>query len=226
MRFEARSLSKSFGNTSILHQASFSLNFCGIYGLIGKNGAGKTTLLRLLAGLLRPDEGGFWLNAEAWQPATNENRRLIGMLAHQPWLYENLTAIENLRFYQGLYQCPCKTGTLENLLDRVGLMSKTNQVVRSFSRGMKQRLAIARCLLHQPKILLLDEPFTGLDEEGSLVLREILQEERAKGHFILASVHDLSQIATIADGCLRVADAKVVEVTKETFQTESSGWGG
>lgn len=225
MRLEARKLSKRFGKTKVLNQADFHLQSGELIGLMGKNGAGKTTLLRLLAGLIRADEGGFWLDGQPWQPSKNENRHAIAMLAHLPWLYENLSATENLRFYADLYQCDVSAQAMETLLTRVGLLANAKQVVRGFSRGMKQRLAIARCLLHQPKILLMDEPFTGLDENGSQMLRDVLIEEQAKGHIILASTHDLSQILPIADHFLRVDEGKVLLEAKEDHLVKAEGWG-
>lgn len=209
MKLEVRGLSKRFGKTKVLNSADFSLQSGEIIGLLGKNGAGKTTLLRLLAGISRAESGEFYLDGQAWQASKNENRRMIAMLAHQPWLYENLTAIENLRFYDQLYHCQLGETALKQALAKVGLEANARQVLRGFSRGMKQRLAIARCLLHQPKILLMDEPFTGLDDDGSHMLLEVLKEERAKDHIILASTHELSQLGSIADGYLRVEAGKV-----------------
>ncbi len=149
--------------------------------LLGANGAGKTTLLRLLALLARPTAGEYLLFGEPTRRGGDRlaQRRRLGFLAHQSWLYEHLTAEENLRFHAGLYALPPDRTAIETALDAVGLLARRADAVRTYSRGMQQRLALARVLLHRPDLLLLDEPFTGLDREGAERLRGLLQPHAA-----------------------------------------------
>ena len=153
--------------------------------LLGPNGAGKTTLLRALAGLASIQGGQISLDGQPIDYKDQSVRRRIGLIMHQPFLYENLTGLENLRFYAELYQTNQSIDTLKTALERVGLSPTCEDPIRAFSRGMKQRLTLARALLHDPDILLMDEPYTGLDQQGCTLLNQILNEEKSAGRLIL-----------------------------------------
>jgi len=142
--------------------------------LVGPNGAGKTTLIRVLATLTRPTRGSVRIAGYDLSSQGSEVRRHIGLASHQTLLYEDLSAEENLRFYGRMYEVPDLEERLTALLQRVGLEHRRHDLVRTFSHGMQQRLSIARALLHDPAILLLDEPYTGLDQQAMEVLREVL----------------------------------------------------
>jgi len=157
--------------------------------LLGPNGAGKTTLLRILAGLSRPSSGTAAIDGTA--PRLAAARKHVGHLAHSTALYLDLTALENLRFYARMYDLPRGDEDLIPQIGRVGLAGREREPVRNYSRGMQQRLAIARAFMHQPAILLLDEPFTGLDQSGADFLVAYLSECRARGKTCLMAIHDL-----------------------------------
>ncbi len=143
--------------------------------LVGPNGAGKTTLLRILATLIRPTSGTVRIAGMDVARAGPEIRRYIGFLSHRTLLYEDLTAEQNLRFYARLYGIPDASARMDELLQRVGLADRRHDLVRTFSRGMQQRLAVARALIHCPSILLLDEPYTGLGPDAAGALQSLLE---------------------------------------------------
>lgn len=197
-QLEARAISKRYGTQRVLDHLDLALNGGEVTCLLGPNGAGKTTLLRVLSGLQRSQTGELLLDGARLDFHQPDARRQFGLVMHQPFLYEHLTGPENLRFYARLYQAELPEAQLRQLLTRVGL-GKTRPVpVRSYSRGMKQRLTIARALLHNPRILLLDEPYTGLDQQGCQLLNSLIGEEQANGRVILATTHELNHARQIA----------------------------
>ena len=192
---EAIRLEKWYGPQPAVRGVDFSLSAGEFLVLFGPNGAGKSTLLRMLAGVLRPTHGEIVLagtsgdtdeQAEDW-------RRRIGVLSHQTYLYSYLTAAENLRFFGRLYGIPDREARIDAMLETVGLADRRDDRVRGFSRGMQQRLALARTLLHDPEVVLLDEPYTGLDPHAALMLRQLLETLRDGRRTILMVTHNLSQ---------------------------------
>lgn len=178
--------------------------------LLGPNGAGKTTLLRLLSGLARPTSGTVDLfGSPPWGDSGATVRRRIGLLSHQTFLYDQLTAIENLEFYARLYaQADPRRRALE-ALHQVGLLNRGAELVGGFSRGMQQRLAIARSMLHRPDLLLLDEPFTGLDRDAVGRLHAILDDAARRGRTLVVATHDFAAGLAAARRVVVIAAGRV-----------------
>jgi len=187
---EVRSLVKCFGARRVLDGLSLRVEPGQPVVLIGANGAGKTTLMRILATLMRPTSGSIWVGGLNVCSAGRQVRRIVGFLSHQPLLYEDLTAEENLRLYARLYGLADERGRVGALLERAGLAAWRAERVRVFSRGMQQRLALARLFLHRPHVLLLDEPHSGLDAPGLELLEGLLREAAGAGDTILMATHD------------------------------------
>lgn len=191
-----RGVRVAFGATVVLRGVDLDLRWGGRLALLGPNGAGKSTLLRAIATLSRPSGGTVriaGLDAFAESAAV---RRLIGVVAHQTYLYDELTALENLRFYADLYDLPAAGALAAAMLDRVGLTARRNVRAGSLSRGQQQRLTLARALLHDPPLLLLDEPDTGLDLAAFGLLESLLLgEERT----VVLTTHNLRQAARLCD---------------------------
>jgi len=164
--------------------------------LIGRNGAGKTTLLRTIAGFSRPGRGTIRIFGK--EPREAETRRLVGFIGHGISVYDELSAFENLRLFGQLYGLPDPRRTALEWLERTGLDRVRNGLVREFSRGMRQRLAVARAFLHEPSVLLLDEPFTALDDRAIAVLQRLLREALAAGKTIVMSTHQLREALELA----------------------------
>lgn len=184
-----------------------------VVALMGPNGAGKTTLLRILSTLMEPSSGDVLIDGRSVHDDTVVARRSIGVVGHSTYTYDDLTALENLRFYWSMYNLP-RNGFNEAgpaLLRRVGLGHRMNDRASVFSKGMRQRLAIARALVHSPRVLLLDEPFSSLDPKGVDILSQILSEEKGKGCAILIVTHDLQRIAELADAAAMLAGGRVVQ---------------
>ena len=198
MKFEAKKLSKAYGVQRVLQNLDISLQSGELVCLLGPNGAGKSTLIRLLSGLLKPTAGEITIDGALVDFSEAEVRRKIGLILHQTFLYEQLTGLENLQLYARLYGTRLKESDLKHLMVRVGLGKVRPVPVRSYSRGMKQRLTIARALLNNPQILLLDEPYTGLDQQGSAMLNQLLAEEQENQRIILLTTHELSFIRQVA----------------------------
>ena len=191
----ARGLSRRFGEKRVLDKLDLDLEDGGFLVVTGANGSGKTTLLRLCAGLLAPTEGELRVETD---------RAGIGFLAHEPLVYRELTALENLDLYGRLYRVPERRERIGMLLERFGLWSARNERAGSFSRGMLQRLALCRALLHEPELLLMDEPFNALDAEGIELLAQQLEELRG-GRTFLVATHDPARLAPLASGSLALA---------------------
>ncbi|MBI4492126.1 MAG: heme ABC exporter ATP-binding protein CcmA [Chloroflexi bacterium] len=189
----ARGLRVAFGATQALRGVALDLAWGERLAIFGPNGAGKTTLLRVLSTLARPTAGEVRL--AGLDPARDAQgvRRLIGVVGHQPYLYPELTASENLRYYGRLYRVPDLAVRVEAVLERVGLYQRRDEPVASLSRGMQQRLAIARAVLHDPPILLLDEPDTGLDLQAFQLLEAVLLGSPDAPRTVVLATHNLDQ---------------------------------
>jgi heme exporter protein A len=185
---EIRSLERRFGPLRVLRGVDLEVSTGQILALFGANGAGKTTLLRAVVGLIRPDHGSIRVLGHEL-PGGTALRRRIGMIGHESFLYGDLTGAENLRYYARLYGV--EEDAVEKSLAEVELNHVANRSVRAFSRGMLQRLSLARAILHRPELLVLDEPFTGLDPHGSALLERIIAREQQRGTTVIMTTHDM-----------------------------------
>jgi heme exporter protein A len=192
---EARKLGRTYGVKHVIRDLDLDVGRGDFLLLTGPNGSGKTTLLRLIAGLLVPTAGELEVQA---------SRERIGFLGHEPLVYRELTAIENLDLYGRLYRVPERRERIGMLLERFGLWEARSQRADSFSRGMLQRLALCRTLLHDPELLVLDEPFSALDEEGATLLDRELGELRPHATFVV-STHDPARLDSLASQRLAFA---------------------
>lgn len=203
-------LTKAFGRQRVLRGVNLAVHPGEFLVLLGQNGAGKTTFLRILATLSRPTGGRAWIQGYPLEGDTRTVRAQIGLVSHHTFLYGDLTAEENLRFYGRLYRVPHLEERMGELLARVGLYERRHDAVRTFSRGMQQRLAIARAVLHDPPILLLDEPDTGLDIQAAGMLADMLRAMDAQARTVLMTTHQLerarqmgTRVAILAGGQIR-----------------------
>ena len=178
--------------------------------IAGPNGAGKSTLLRMVATLLRPRAGSLTVMGEELPKGARRARMGIGYLAHDPLAYLDLTPRQNLQLYADLYGVPNAAGRIDELLDRVDLIARAEDPVRVLSRGMSQRLALARMLLHQPQLLLLDEPHASLDASGTALLDAELDATRADGRGAVIVTHEVERIAQVADRLVVMRGGRVV----------------
>jgi heme exporter protein A len=192
---EARKLGRRFGEKRVLHNVDLDVPRGGFALVTGPNGSGKTTLLRICAGLAIPTEGSLQVGAE---------RAQIGFLAHEPLVYRELTALENLDLYGRLYRVAERRERIGMLLERFGLWEVRHDRVASYSRGMTQRLALCRVLLHDSALLILDEPYTALDTQGAELLDAQLHELRNERTF-LVSTHDPARVEGFATTRLALA---------------------
>lgn len=196
---EVKGLGKRFGGRWVLRNLDLEVQPGQIVALLGPNGAGKTTLLRILASLAKPSLGYVRVAGLLLPLQAKDLRAQVGLLAHQPLLYSDLSAEQNLHFFAQLYRLDDAEARVNDLLDQLGLAARRRDPVRIFSRGMQQRLAIARTILHSPKFLLLDEPHTGLDPESAESINTLLQMLAKEGSSILMTNHDLEKTAELAD---------------------------
>jgi ABC-type multidrug transport system ATPase subunit len=187
-----RGLERRFGTKRVLRGLDLDVERGGFVLVTGANGSGKTTLLRIVAGLTAPTGGTISVDAE---------RSQLGFLAHEPLVYRELTALENLRLYARLYRVPEGAERVGMLLERFGLWEARNDRAGTYSRGMLQRLALCRTLLHEPSLLLLDEPFSGLDADGVELLERELAERRERATCLVAT-HDPERLRAFATGAV------------------------
>jgi heme exporter protein A len=190
---------KNFGSLAALRGVNLSVGPGERLAIVGPNGSGKSTLVRVLATLLRPSAGTVRLAGLDVRSQALEVRRLVGVVCHQTFLYSELTALENLEFYGRLYGLPHPSDRARQQLRLVGLEAQAGVPGRDLSRGMQQRLALARALLHEPSILLLDEPDTGLDQRWRAFLVDLLAEAARQGRTVLLTTHDLERTLDLAD---------------------------
>jgi heme exporter protein A len=196
---EARGVEKWYGPLPAVRGIDLALARGEFLTIFGPNGAGKSTLLRMLCGAVRPTRGTVRIVGEEVGGEEEGWRRKIGLLSHQTFLYPGLTAAENLDFYARLYSLPDRKARVAEALEGVGLLDRAADRVRTFSRGMQQRLALARTLLHEPEVVFLDEPYTGLDPHASAVLRAVLDRLKDGRRTVVLVTHNLSQGLEQAD---------------------------
>ena len=196
------SLSRRFGDRTAVDRLSFDVQAGEIVGLLGPNGAGKTTTIRMLAGMIAPSSGS--LRVGEYDPSREPERvhEIIGFLTESPGFYERLTAEQNLAYFARFYEGIDAVGAVDRSLKRMGLSERRRDRVGTFSKGMKQRLALARALLHGPQVLFLDEPTAGLDPEAARDLRELIVELSGERRTVLLSTHNLTEAEEI---CERIA---------------------
>jgi len=214
---------KFFGDYPALKDVTFHVDPGACLALLGRNGAGKTTLLRILAGLSKAAKGSITiLGGDARADAT---RKRIGVLGHGIGVYEELSAYENLRLFAKLYEIADPRKTALEWLERTGLDRVRDGLVREFSRGMRQRLAVARAFLHNPSLLLLEEPFTALDDRAIAVLQGLLKDALKEGRTIIMSTHQLREALELATDVALINRGKLAfrgERTREML--EDPGW--
>ncbi len=196
---EVRNLVKTFSEFYALRGISLQIATGECLSIFGPNGAGKTTFLRILSAISRPTSGEILIDGKPLQEAVFSIRRRLGVIAHQSFLYDDLTAEENLLFYARLYDVTHPADRIREILNEVGLRERARDRVRTYSRGMQQRLSIARAMLHDPALLFLDEPHTGLDQHAASMLTTWLGKLRSERRTILLVTHDLEQGLTMAD---------------------------
>ena len=203
-------VSRHFGRRRALSRISFRADRGVILGLLGPNGAGKSTMLALLATLLRPTSGRIRYGDHEALARGAALRASIGVLGHDLFLYPELTARENLEFFAGLYGRPDARGDAVRALQAAGLTDRGDDPVSSYSRGMRQRVGLERALIHEPRLLLLDEPFTGLDDASAAALAARLRALRADGAIVVLATHDLDLAEGLLDRAVFLRDGRMV----------------
>ena len=199
---QVEGLSKAYSYKLALKQVSFEVERQSFLGILGHNGSGKSTLIKLLCGLSKPTSGHITIGGWSIPQELGAVRAQIGLVSHALMLSPMLTARENLRFYGQLYDVPSLDERMSQLLEMVGLARFADQPIKTFSRGMQQRLSIARAFLHQPAILLLDEPFTGLDQTASKMLISQLEQAQTDGRTIVMVTHQVELALQYCDRLL------------------------
>lgn len=203
MMIEILQLTRKFGDKIAVDNISMKVNDGEIFGLLGPNGAGKTTTLRILAGLISPTSGGAVVDGFSVnnKESLNEIRKRLGLLPEVPGLYETLSAYRNIDFYGELYDVPKeeREKRIEELLKGLEIWEERSKPVATFSKGMKQKIAIARALIHEPRVLLLDEPMSGLDPSARKTVKDFIRNLKKKGRTIFLNTHNLDDAQQLCD---------------------------
>ena len=218
---EVRKLIKRFGIKNVLKGLNFRVEAGEFVVILGPNGAGKTTFLRILASLSRPTIGQVNIAGYALPDQAAAVRQRLGVVSHQPLIYGDLTAEENLHFFARMYSVPDAKQRIAEVLKLIGLSARRRDLVRTFSRGMQQRLAIGRAVLHDPDVMLFDEPHTGLDQDAATMLDGILQEVAARGRTVVMTSHDLARAVDLASR-IDILSRGVITATVQRAHIESS----
>lgn len=220
---EAAGLTRSFGTRRAVDQVNVTIGAGECLALFGPNGAGKTTLLRLLAGLLRPTSGSARVDGVAL-PGGAAGRAAVGLISHQTMLYPALTALENVQFAAQLHGVPNANSAARVALGRLAIADRADTPVRALSRGMQQRVTVARALVHAPRVLLLDEPFTGLDDAGASTLAATLAELAREGAALLLVTHDVREglalathVAVMRRGAIALHEPRIASGEPDAF---------
>jgi heme exporter protein A len=202
-------VSRTFGRRRALNRVSLTVEAGTITALLGHNGAGKSTLLSIAATLLQPSSGQVRYGELDAAGGGAALRARIGLLGHDLYLYAELTAAENLRFFAKVYSLDAVERRVDAALERAGLADRRDDIVAGFSRGMRQRLALERALIHEPRLVLLDEPFTGLDEVARDALRVRLRAAREAGAIVVLTTHDTAAIEGLTDAAVSLVDGRL-----------------
>ena len=202
-------VTRTFGRRRALNKVTLTAAAGTITSLLGHNGAGKSTLLSIAATLLQVTSGKVLYGDTLAEAGGGALRGRIGMLGHDLYLYPELTAAENLAFFANVYALDGVQQRVDAALDRAGLTDRRDDLVSGFSRGMRQKLALERALIHEPRLLLLDEPFTGLDEAARNALRDRLRVARAAGAIIILTTHDIAAIEGLTDASALLVDGRL-----------------
>ncbi|MHC5006711.1 MAG: ABC transporter ATP-binding protein [Planctomycetota bacterium] len=213
-------LAKTIDDKRVLADITFDVPRGSYVALLGANGAGKSTLLKILATLIPPTKGQLGLFGEPLKGEAAGLRARLGLIGHGAMLYRDLSARENLVFFSRLYDLPDPTGRADTLLEYVGLTGRARDPVKTFSRGMAQRVSIARALVHDPDLLLADEPFAGLDAPSQRMLEEMLGRLHGEGKTIILASHDLAQSLGLAQRALVLRQGRLV-VDQETSRLDA-----
>ncbi len=207
---ELTQVSKHFGRHFALHRVDITFQAGELTAIVGANGAGKTTLLNILATLERPSRGRVRYDTYEWEEFARRGRGLIGWVSHQRLLYDDLTGRENLTFYAQMHGLEDISADVERWLDRVGLTDAADRTVSAYSRGMVQRLTIARAMLNDPRLILLDEPLTGLDRAGREDMAELFAELKERQKILVLTTHDLHALGAMCDTLVVLRKGKLV----------------
>ena len=206
---EAKNISRSFGRRDVLKNINFTLEKGGFLSIFGPNGAGKTTLVKILSTLLSPSGGEVHIAGIKLDDDPTDIRKQIGLISHQPLLYLDLSALENLEFYGTLYGVDNLKERAVDLLEQVELAHRRYDLVRTFSKGMQQRLAIARSLIHSPSILFLDEPHAGLDPHAMDILDGLIESIRFDHTFVMVT-HNLRKGLDLGSAAMIIEDGRII----------------
>ncbi len=206
----AEGVTKSFGNIQALRGIDLKVKKSEFFTVFGPNGAGKTTLIKLLATLSKTTSGKVSIANHDIKKDPDKVRAQIGVISHDPYLYGSLSALENIKFFASLYGIPHAQERAFEVIKQVGLEHRMHDLVRTFSRGMQQRLTVARAIVHEPKILLLDEPYNGLDQEGARIFGEMLRWLKAQGRTIVMTTHNFLEGLEISDRVAIICGGKIV----------------
>jgi heme exporter protein A len=218
---DIRKLVKAFGSRAVLKGVDLTVSEGEFLTLVGPNGAGKTTLMNVISTLTKPTGGQVRIAGYDLADGAVQLRRQIGLVSHKTLLYDDLSAEQNLRFYARMYDVPNADDRIETVLRQVGLWGRQRDPVRTYSRGMQQRLAIARAMLHEPPILLLDEPDTGLDQHAAAMLSELLHEVGATRRTVLMTTHNLERGLALGDRVAILAGGRITyQASKSDLDTE------
>ena len=207
---KVRKLTKSFGHLKALQEVDLDLEKGSSIAVFGDNGAGKTTLIKIISTLMNPTSGEIFVNDLDLKTNGDAVRKSLGLISHSLFLYSELNAIENLRYFGRLYGVKNLEDRIRDLLGKFGLLPRMYDAARTFSRGMLQRLTLARAVIHNPEFLLLDEPFTGLDRSASQLLRKYLEEHKSAGGTSLLVTHNLQRGFESADQLVIMSEGKIV----------------
>lgn len=216
-------LSRAFGRRKALDDVTLSVDAGSTLALFGPNGAGKTTLLRVLSGLLKPTSGSARIG-ETNLPGGPDVRRTVGVISHNTLLYEALTARENVEFTARLYGVRDHRGATDRALTRMKIMDRADSPVRALSRGLRQRVSIARATVHDPKVILADEPFTGLDLLGASALSDLLNELRLQGAAVFLVTHNVDEGLTLATRAAIMNRGRIVSM-EDTAAIDRTAFG-
>ena len=199
LAIEAKGLRKAYGRTQVLRGLDLDVPWGQVLTILGPNGSGKTTLIKTLAALIRPDEGTVQVAGADIRRRRNRARRIIGLVTHDTLLYDELTGYENLKFYARMFRLDSAERRIESVAERMGMSARLHQRVGTLSHGMKKRFSIARALLHDPLVLIMDEPESGLDQDALVLLEAVIRDKTDPYRTVIMTTHNLDRGIALSD---------------------------